>query len=87
MNELRYPEGVMMGFVLQDGCTPVGVASQNGHLEIVKRIIETGANVNQTSKVVEIEHDSLTSYILTHGFQLSSINGYCSGCVWIVMYM
>ena len=42
-----------MGFVLQDGWTPLCVASQNGHLEIVKRLIEAGANVNHTSKVVE----------------------------------
>ena len=53
MNELKYPLGVMIGFVLQDGWTPLGVASQNGHLEIVKRLIEAGANVNQTTKVVE----------------------------------
>ena len=53
MNELKYPLGVMMGFVLQDGWTPLDVASQNGHLEIVKRLIEAGANVNRTSKVVK----------------------------------
>ena len=53
MNELKYPLGVMMGFVLQDGWTPLVSASQNGHLEIVKRLIEAGANVNHTSKVVK----------------------------------
>ena len=55
MNELKYPLGVMMGFVLQDGWIPLGVASQNGHLEIVKRLIEAGANVNHTSKVVKLK--------------------------------
>ena len=54
MNELAYPLGVMMGFVLQDGWTPLGAASQEEHLEIVKRLIEAGANVNHISKVVEI---------------------------------
>ena len=52
-NELKYPLGVMIGFVLQEGWSPLGVASQNGHLEIVKRLIEAGANVNHTTKVVE----------------------------------
>ena len=42
-----------MGFVLQDGWTPLGAASAYGHLEIVKRLIEAKANVNHTSKVVE----------------------------------
>ena len=53
MNELKYPLGVMMGFVLQDGWTPLLSASQEKHLEIVKRLIEAGANVNHTSKVVK----------------------------------
>ena len=61
MNELKYPLGVMMGFVLQDGWIPLLSASQEGHLEIVKRLIEAGANVNHTSKVVKKKHDSLAS--------------------------
>ena len=46
--------GVMMGFVLQDGWTPLVIASQNGHLEVVKSLIEADANVNHTTKVVII---------------------------------
>ena len=42
-----------MGFELQDGWTPLNCASREGHLEIVKRLIEAEANVNHTSKVVE----------------------------------
>ena len=53
MNQLKCALGVMMGCVLQDGWTPLGAASSNGHLEIVKRLIEAGANVNHTAKVVE----------------------------------
>ena len=53
MNQLKCTLGVMMGCVLQDGWTPLGAASSNGHLEIVKRLIEAGANVNHTAKVVE----------------------------------
>ena len=43
-----------MGFVLQDGSTPLVIASENGRLEIVKSLIEAGANVNHTAKVVTI---------------------------------
>eukprot|EP00731_Ephydatia_muelleri_P038788 Em0910g1a len=50
MNEVEYPLGVMMGFVLQNGWIPLVSASQNGHLEIVKSLIEAGANVNHTAK-------------------------------------
>ena len=52
MIEVEYPLGVTMGFVLQNGVTPLVSASQNGHLEIVKSLIEAGANVNHTTKVV-----------------------------------
>ena len=52
MNEVEYPLEVMIGFVLQDGVTPLVIASENGHLEIVKSLIEAGANVDHTIKVV-----------------------------------
>ena len=54
MNEVEYPLGVMMRFVLQDAWTPLVSASHNGHLEIVKSLIEAGAKVNHTTKVVKI---------------------------------
>ena len=68
MNEVEYPLGVMMGFVLQVGWTPLVIASQEGHLEIVKSLIEAGANVNHTTKVVKIKHHYLGSYISHMGF-------------------
>ena len=61
MNEVEYPLGVMMGFVLQKGWTPLDIASENGHLEIVKSLIEAGANVNHTTKVVKIKQHYLGS--------------------------
>ena len=42
---------VMMTFVLQDGWSSLYTASFKGHLDIVKTLIEAGANVNQAIKV------------------------------------
>ena len=42
---------VMMTFVLQYGWSPLYAARDTGHLDIVKTLIEAGANVNQTDKV------------------------------------
>ena len=41
----------MMTFVLQDGWSPLYAASDAGHLDIVKTLIEAGANVNQATEV------------------------------------
>ena len=41
----------MMTFVLQVGCRPLYIASCNGHLDVVKTLMEAGANINQTSMV------------------------------------
>ena len=42
---------ILMGFVLQDGRSPLYMASQNGHIDVVKTLIEAGANINQAQKV------------------------------------
>ena len=42
---------VMIAFVLQDGWSPLYPASSKGRLDIVKTLIEAGANVNQANKV------------------------------------
>ena len=41
----------MQTFVLQDGRSPLYASSSRGHLEIVKTLIEAGANINQVNKV------------------------------------
>ena len=40
-----------MIFVLQVGKSLLMIALTNGHLDIVKTLIEAGANVNQSNKV------------------------------------
>ena len=42
---------VMMTFVLQDGWSPLFTASLEGHLEVVKTLLEAGANINQANEV------------------------------------
>ena len=52
----------MMTFVLQDGWSPLHKASINGHLEIVKTLIEAGANVNQATKVHHVAFSVIVIY-------------------------
>ena len=42
---------VMMTFVLQNGCSPLYIASLNGHVDVVKTLLEAGASINQATKV------------------------------------
>ena len=41
----------MMTFILQDGWNSLHSASFNGHLDIVRVLIEAGANISQANKV------------------------------------
>ena len=41
----------MMTFVLQNGWSPLYRASLNGHLDIVRALIEAGASISQANKV------------------------------------
>ena len=41
----------MMGFILQDGVSSLSAACLNGHLDVVKTLIATGASIDQANKV------------------------------------
>ena len=41
----------MQTFVLQNGQSPLYTSSFNGHLDVVKTLIDAGANIDQTDKV------------------------------------
>ena len=41
----------MIAFVLQYGSSPLMKASEEGHVEVVRSLIEAGANINHTNKV------------------------------------
>lgn len=40
-----------MTLVLQNGWSPLMVASEKGHLKVVNMLIEAGANISQSNKV------------------------------------
>ena len=47
---------VMMTIVLQNGCSPLYGASFGGHLDVVKTLLEAGANINQATNVGTYTH-------------------------------
>ena len=41
----------MITLVLQNGSSPLHIASFNGHLDVVRTLIEAGANISQVNTV------------------------------------
>jgi len=41
----------MICYFLQDGHTPIHFASRDGHVEVVEKLISSGANVNVVDEV------------------------------------
>ena len=41
----------MICYFLQDGDTPIHLASSGGHVEVVEKLISSGADVNVVNKV------------------------------------
>ena len=48
----------MMTIVLQYGWSPLNAASFSGHLDVVKTLLEAGANINQANNVGTCTHTS-----------------------------
>ena len=49
---------------LQDGWCPLMIASERGHLAILKLLIKQGANINSQNKV-SITVDEITTYTIS----------------------
>ena len=47
---------VMMTFVLQNGWSPLNEVSWKGHLDVVKTLLEAGADINQVANVGTCAH-------------------------------
>ena len=51
----------MQTFVLQDGRSPLLTSCLNRHLDVLKTLIEAGANIDQTDKVSTHNYTCMTS--------------------------
>jgi len=47
---MRWPDNIICYF-LQDGDTPIHLASSNGHVQVVEKLISSGADVNVVNEV------------------------------------
>ena len=56
---------LLMGFVLQDELSPLHKASQEGHLDVVKTLLEAGAYINQADKVSSTHTCTCTYMFMT----------------------
>ena len=50
---------LMQKFVctVQDGYTPLHIAAQNGHVEVVETLIKSGADISVVEKVSQCENN------------------------------
>ena len=82
---------VMMTFVLQNGWSPLNGASEKGHLDVVRTLLEAGANINQADKVgtymmfIELQLYLYNTADCTVYINALSVHVYCVGAVWCVM--
>ena len=83
-DELSYTL-VIITIVLQDGWSPLMIASQNGHYDIVLTLIGAGAEVNYTDKVFLIF--IATSLLYCSLMDCSSFITICVHSYWCVMVM
>ena len=44
--ELLVQKGANMEAAMADGATPLIIASQNGHIDVVRKLVELGAKVH-----------------------------------------
>ena len=62
----------ILSFTVQNGASPLFIASQNGHTDIVDLLLKAGADVHKTRKVFRPVHmllsDNTPSYTIKDGF-------------------
>lgn len=51
MYDVHVCSELMYSFNAQNGCSPLYVASQEGHIEVVDTLLKSGANPNQATTV------------------------------------
>ena len=66
----------LSALVLKDGNTALHNAAQKGHLKVVEILLDHGANIEATNKVINQNIFSLTYvYILLHVLQINNLTG------------
>ena len=48
---------------MQDGCSPIYVASQEGHTEVVDLLVQAGAEINLVSTKVHVSTNTVSSSV------------------------
>ena len=68
----------MQSFVLQDGPSQLYITCYNGHLDVVKTLIEAGANINLANEVSIRMYDDIAcdqSSICVHVTKATQLEG------------
>ncbi len=71
---------LISSLLLQDGWTALMLASWKGHLEVVRTLLESGANVNAKNNVRKKSNDNDNNYITINYLD---DNDDCYRCIYV----